>query len=255
MPHISIEIKRESMKKLILLSCGLLLAQVGRAQSNFGDVVGTVVDSKSKAPIFGAEVYIEDQAQKYRIKTDYEGRFRLSAVPSGEYLMNIKYFEDTMKNIPVTVSVDGLYQTGTITFDSKIQMVDGGVVRAGDRIRITDGFLPVPEMTYKEIGVSAIKFNPAQMAATMSPGVQMTDDGDLVFKGARKGDMIYMVDGMKSNGVVPLPSASIKVMKVYSGGLPAKYGDTMGGAVVVETMSYFDLYRDWVGQQIRAGKM
>lgn len=243
------------MKKLILLSCSLFLAQFSMAQSNFGDVVGTVVDAKSKTPIFGAEVYIEDQAQKYRIKTDYDGRFRLSAVPSGDYLMNIKYYDDTMKNIPVTVSVDGLFQTGTIAFDSKLLIVDGGTVTAGDRIRIQDGFLPVPEMTYKEIGVSAIKFNPAQMVSTMSPGVQMTDDGDLVFKGARKGDMIYMVDGVKSNGIIPLPSASIKVMKVYSGGLPAKYGDTMGGAVVVETMSYFDLYRDWVGQQIKAGKM
>jgi hypothetical protein len=29
---------------------------------------------------------------------------------------------------------------------------------------------------------------------------------------------------------------------VYSGGLPAKYGDTMGGVIVVETKSFFDMY-------------
>jgi hypothetical protein len=34
-------------------------------------------------------------------------------------------------------------------------------------------------------------------------------------------------------------------MMVYTGGLPAKYGDTMGGAVVVETKSYFELLRNY----------
>jgi hypothetical protein len=34
-------------------------------------------------------------------------------------------------------------------------------------------------------------------------------------------------------------------MMVYTGGLPAKYGDILGGAVILETKSYFDLYRQW----------
>jgi hypothetical protein len=68
----------------------------------------------------------------------------------------------------------------------------------------------------------------------------------LVFRGARKGDMIYMIDGIKANDVVNVPSVSIGNMMVYTGALPAKYGDTLGGVVVVETKSYFDLYRAWM---------
>jgi hypothetical protein len=33
-------------------------------------------------------------------------------------------------------------------------------------------------------------------------------------------------------------------MIVYAGGIPAKYGDAMGGVIVLETKSYFDLYRE-----------
>jgi hypothetical protein len=29
-------------------------------------------------------------------------------------------------------------------------------------------------------------------------------------------------------------------MRVYSGGIPAKYGDCSGGVIVIETKSYFD---------------
>lgn len=36
------------------------------------------------------------------------------------------------------------------------------------------------------------------MIASSKGGVQLTDDGELVFRGSRKGDMIYMLDGIKN---------------------------------------------------------
>jgi hypothetical protein len=79
----------------------------------------------------------------------------------------------------------------------------------------------------------------------MSSEVKLSEDGELMFRGARKGDMIYVLDGIKSNEVFNAPSCSIARMMVYTGGLPAKYGDILGGAVILETKSYFDLYRQW----------
>jgi hypothetical protein len=83
----------------------------------------------------------------------------------------------------------------------------------------------------------------------MSSEIKVDDDGQLMFRGARKGDMIYILDGIKSNEVYSVPSCSINRMMVYTGGLPAKYGDTLGGAIVVETKSYFDLYRAYMSNQ------
>jgi len=38
-------------------------------------------------------------------------------------------------------------------------------------------------------------------------------------------------------------------MEAYTGGIPAKYGDTTGGVVILETLSYFDLYNAWLAGQ------
>ena len=76
-----------------------------------------------------------------------------------------------------------------------------------------------------------------------------------VFRGARKGDMLYLMDGVKTESIGNVPSCSIGRLMVYTGGLPAKYGDTMGGVVVMESKSYFDLHRKWVSSQLKEGKM
>jgi hypothetical protein len=66
--------------------------------------------------------------------------------------------------------------------------------------------------------------------------------------------MLYMVDGVKTSTVGAVPGCSIGRMMVYTGGLPAKYGDTLGGVVVMESKSYFDLYRKYQAEQLRSGK-
>ena len=57
-------------------------------------------------------------------------------------------------------------------------------------------------------------------------------------------DNIYFLDGMKITGSLPsVPSAGIARMDVYTGGVPAKYGDFTGGVVVIETKSYNEVWR------------
>lgn len=51
---------------------------------------------------------------------------------------------------------------------------------------------------------------------------------------------------MKSiTGEIGIPGLAIGAMKVYTGGVPAKYGDVNGGVIVVETKSYFDLSKEY----------
>jgi outer membrane receptor protein involved in Fe transport len=37
-------------------------------------------------------------------------------------------------------------------------------------------------------------------------------------------------------------------VSIYTGGLPAKYGDTTGGVVAVETKTYFDFYNQKIAE-------
>lgn len=240
------------MKKL-MMGCMLAIASTSMGQGALGEVDGVVRDAKTNQIIYGAIVYIKDNDQVYQTKTSTDGSFRISGIPAGNYLLNIRYFEDTMKNIPAEVPMDAICRLGEIKFDSKFQSI-GPINVTADRLKL-NGDIPVTQISHKEIQQSSAKFDQASMIAYMTSDVRITDDGELVFRGARKGDMLYMMDGIKSDKVGTVPSCAIGRMTVYSGGLPAKYGDTTGGVVVMETLSYFDLYRDWVGEQIKAGKM
>ena len=244
------------MKKALIMIALLIAGQVS-AQQALGEVVGEVTEGETARGLVGAKVYIKDGTRIYQARTDMDGRFRISAIPAGEYMVNIQFDIDTMRNISVNVPMNGLGNIGVIAFNSSYTEVDGANVTASSNDMILiDGNLPVATMTAKEISVSPVKFDIKRLITSMSSNVQQTADGSLVIRGARKGDMIYMVDGVKVRGDAgQIPSASIGYLQVYTGGLPAKYGDTLGGVVVIESKSYFDLYRAWEAEQIRSGKM
>jgi len=239
--------------KRIIIGCLLAIAGTSFGQGT-GEVNGYVRDAKTNQTIFGAKVFINDLDRVYQVRTGTEGEFRLSGIPAGNYMLNIISGEDTMKNIAAAIPVDGICRLGDIKFNSKVQILKGMVVKASSTVRLIDGDLPVARIDQEIIKSSPAKFDQKALIASMSD-VKLTDDGELVFRGARKGDMLYQVDGVKGRAISNLPSCSLGSITVYSGALPAKYGDTTGGAVIVETLGYFDLYRDWVGKQIREGKM
>jgi hypothetical protein len=241
------------MKKLSLIAL-LLFASTSFAQNGLGDVVGTVIDGKTKEAIWSANVFILDQDKRYITKTDTDGRFRLSAIPAGKYQLYVSHQGDTMKSQIVDIPMDGFARTGNIEYYSKIQDIPTVVVGARDKgLKLVNGFLPIKTLSSEEIEQSAVRFDIKALVSSLTTDVKVADDGSLVFRGARKGDMMYMVDGMKVLGDLKIPSASISRTMVYSGGLPANYGDTMGGVVVMETKSYFELLRNYESAQLRKG--
>lgn len=245
------------MKKWITLGMLTLVGTVF-GQSNYGEVVGTVIDKGTSQPIYGAQVFILDQGQKYAAATGPDGRFRISAVPAGTYPLNIKYYSDTMfglkANLSAKVPIEGYCNMGEIKFTSEVLNLTAVNVSAkNDSYKLVYGELPVRELTADEIDKSPLKFEVKGLVTSMSSEVRQTDDGELVFRGARKGDMLYLMDGVKTSEIGSVPGCSIGRMMVYTGGLPAKYGDTMGGVVVMESKSYFDLYREWRSEQIKKG--
>ena len=243
------------MKNAMLILFVFLGTYVG-AQGALGEVIGTVVEQKSKESAYGAVAFIEDQDRKYQARVNEDGRFRISGIPAGRYMLQIRHKGDTMqKKFIVDVPMDGFYQLGTIAFVGTTQELDIiDIVYETNGLRMIDGNLPVKTLTAEEIEKSPLKNDMKGMLSMMTTDIRQTSDGELVFRGARKGDMLYLMDGVKTNEIGAVPSSSIGRMMVYSGGLPAKYGDTMGGVVVMESKSYFDLYRRWQASQIRSGK-
>jgi TonB-dependent Receptor Plug Domain len=76
--------------------------------------------------------------------------------------------------------------------------------------------------------------------------IKVSPDGqELYFRGSRSGSVLYFVDGMKiRDNNITVPSSGISTLSVYTGGLPAKYGDTTGGVIVIQTKNYLqELYK------------
>ena len=244
------------MKNALIIIALLFAGQVS-AQNADGEVTGIVYEYGTVLPALDARVYIEDFGKLYQARVDIDGSFRISAIPAGTYMVNIIYQKDTMSDLAVEVPMNGIGIMGIIEFDGAFLDLEGGEARANtNEMKLIDGNLPVVSISAKEIAKSPVKFDIKGLVTSMTSNVRQTADGSLVIRGARKGDMIYMIDGIKVRGDAgQIPSVSIGYMQVYTGGLPAKYGDTLGGVVVIESKSYFDLYRAWEAEEIRAGRM
>jgi outer membrane receptor protein involved in Fe transport len=134
-----------------------------------------------------------------------------------------------------------------------VQVFKGVVVEAPG-LRMIDGNLPTTTMKAAEIQESAVKFDLKELIGSMSSEIQVSESGDMVIRGSRPGDLLYLIDGIKTSEIGTMPSVAIGSLTVYTGGIPAKYGDTLGGVVAMETQSYFDLYRAWKSKQLKAGK-
>jgi hypothetical protein len=76
-------------------------------------------------------------------------------------------------------------------------------------------------------------------AITILPGIyQAEEGGKLYFRGSRPEATEYYVDNMRVSGDLGVPAGAVAEIIVYSGGIPARYGDVTGGVVVITTKSY-----------------
>ena len=82
------------------------------------------------------------------------------------------------------------------------------------------------------------------LIASTSPDIyKAPGSNELYFRGSRSDAMAYFVDGVKVSGsLTGVPPDGIASITMYTGGLPARYGDVTGGVVAIETKSYLDLY-------------
>lgn len=230
--------------KTITFIAALFLTGITFAQNTFGDIIGTFVTPDKKEGVFGAFVVTSRGDQFFKAVTNEEGRFRISGVPAGSYKVYFIFDGDTTYAPQmVEVSPDGFGNTGIIAQSTTEILPD--VVVSNPIYRLTTGVAPEVKLTAKDIKHMPIKFDAKQMVTAISSDVKLSDDGELMFRGARKGDVINYIDGVKMNDVQNVPSAALGYIMVYSGAIPAKYGDTTGGVVVMETLSYFDLLREY----------
>lgn len=228
-----------------------MLSQMLSAQ-NTGEIKGKVFDDITGTPLPGANVFVKYGDQLIGSSTDDQGRFTLKPLNPGVYNVEVSYISYKKHVITnVQVNPDKITVLDNVDLALDATTLGDGVVISGWIQKLID-----PEDPGKmSITATHLKNNPnlrspLKMVSTLIPGVTESRDGEgLHFRGSRTNAIAYFIDGVKQgDNFSPIPSSAIGSMTVYTGGLPAKYGDVTGGVIVIETKSFFDLYNAQVAE-------
>jgi len=240
------------MRNSITLICILTLLLPGVVNAQ-GSIKGKLISKFDGKAVPFAHVYIKIGDKTIGSATDIDGRYTLKPLKSGYYdvlTSSVEYKNTRIKDVRVS--------NDKITFlDIKVDINTLGTVVIVDYV--WEKKLIDPENTGK------MDYLPADFErtpgakdiigtiASLGAGTYQKDgdeDQPVYFKGARADASQYIVDGVKTrNGTLGIPSCAIGEISIYSGGVPAKYGDFTGGVVIIETKSYFDYYNKNVREE------
>ena len=218
----------------ILLSVGTVFGQAGS-----GSIKGSVLDSESKEPIpFVKVVLYQGGIIKGGTESDFDGKFQFPSISSGSYDVEFRSQEyQAMKIKNVSVSAE------QITFLDKTELSKPDDVQQMDEVQIVaykvplirkDGGSQGSTITREDISRLPVR-SASGVAATVGGVNESEGSGQISVRGSREGASYYYIDGIKVRGSSNLPKSALEEVQVITGGVPANYGDAVGGIISVTT--------------------
>ncbi len=207
--------------------------------SDTGEIYGMVISGETGAPLAGVNIKVLNDANISGTTTDASGFYSLKPLRSGNYDLQFSFLglqTKQVKNIQVA--------PGQMV-DLDVTLGEGNIML--DPVEVVIVSIPLLEksqphiQTYDDSILKKLPIRRADDQLAQSNGVFQADIGDPIYvRGARAGSVTYIVDGMRYDEAPNLPGGAINRMSVITGGIPAKYGDTTGGVIVITTKSYYD---------------
>lgn len=219
---------------------------VVKAQVTTGTIMGKVTSEFDEEIVINCKVWIETESGKRFVGSDLNGKYSMDAIKPGVYTVYAYSGQyDTLKVNNVKVNAD------VITFlDLKMPTKSIGVVEYVYVEPVVNREIQRVQIPTAYIQQSPDIRNPLALLSSYTSDIQYNQvSGQVMIRGSRPGDAIYYIDGVKMTDMSSVPGVSIASVDAYTGGVPAKYGDTTGGVICLETKSYFDLYNAWLARQ------
>jgi iron complex outermembrane receptor protein len=203
-----------------------------------GTITGTITDKKDGSPIIGATISIPDL--KTGTVTDANGKFTLSHLSKGVYLVQVSYVGYSS----VTQKVD-LAKTTTLDIQLQASFIEAGEVIITGVSRATElKRSPIPMAAISKIFIDqhSAAGNAIDMIANL-PGVSAVTTGPNISKpfihGLGYNRVITLMDGIRQEGQqwgdehgVEVDQNSIDRVEVIKGPASLTYGsDAIGGVV------------------------
>jgi hypothetical protein len=210
-----------------------------------GEIHGTVLDPQGEALPF-ANVTATQGERVVGNAAGMDGAFVLKPLPSGTWTVRIS----SVGHLPKELA--GVQVTpGRITRLGELKLAFNDTLKGVEVIHWTRPLIEVDDPSRMSLLASELRTNPTlkdtkKLISSNFAGVAPAANGDgLYFRGARSENMASYIDGVRVSGAVPrIPGSAISSVTVYTGGLPAKYGDVTGGVVVIETKTYFEMLEE-----------
>ena len=229
------------MKKLIASGAVILLVTARLFAQGTGEIRGRLYDDNTKQTIPGAYVIVKNGILTTGTVTDNNGNYSVKSLSSGKYTLIISYIgykPDTIRNVEVN--------PGNITRMDDLYVSTEGIMYNGEIVNIVDTrdplIRPIPVITIREKDLKEMAGHSKleNVLANLTSEIYVSDRDEIYFRGSRNDNFVYIIDGVKSmDGKAHIPSGAIGSMAVYTGGVPAQYGDFTGGCIVIETKSFF----------------
>ncbi len=219
-------------RKIYLFLLGIMLSSVAMAQSQFGEIRGTVIDEDTKEGLIGATVQAYQGGQRITgAATNYEGKYSIKGLKPGRYEIKVSF-----SGYQTKIVEDLRVTPDAITFQD-IQLGESALITADVIIRVK---ARPPIIKGDELGrtIDNVKKIPTRgingLTNTVA-GVISIDGGTPSFRGARTSGTAYYIDGVRVIGNINLPQSGIGQTNVITGGVSAEYGDFTGGAISITT--------------------
>lgn len=202
-----------------------------------GRIEGTATNDKGEGIAFGNIILNQDGELLDGTSTNIDGNYFFDNLKEGEYEVIVSFM-------------------GTKSSPKIVQVIDSKMIVCNFAYELVN---EIPEIV---VTVRTSLFNPEEphiiefKSATFTEtgkkdvakivsaggGITTDKDGNTSFRGGRPGSANYYIDGQNIQGEIGIPTSSIYSMKVYNGGIPARFGNTTSAVVEVRTKSYFDYF-------------
>ncbi len=230
------------MKATILLAVLMGVSFCISAQN--GAIYGKVLDEQGE-PMYAVNISVINGAYPTGSTTDFDGDFKVKPLDAGTYTVEVSfvgYNTSTVMGVKVTNNKITFLEDVTLSPDY-ILLGEAEVIDFVNKL--VDPDEPQKMVIDNELIIKTpCAKNPAMLARAYQSDVQIVNN-QMVVRGSRPGSSSVYIDGMKvSDEMSTLPSLGIGSLEIYTGGIPARYGDVTGGVVMMTTKGYFDLVNE-----------
>lgn len=230
------------------IACICVLFTFNSRSQGSGEIRGIIKNTDLEAIPFATIKILQGNQLVGGTQSNAEGRYSYKPLNPGSYELvvmepghitqpvnKIKVIPNEATYVDVKLSINML---GTVTVTAKpIDYTMAGVDRSMYSMKSLDAKELMENASYNRGDIKGA------MAAITSDAIE-SPNGDIHFRGARGDASAYYVDGVRTLAENTIPGMGIENVTVFSGGVPAMYGDVTSGVVIITTKSYFSGIRD-----------